>query len=180
MSDLLTQIEKDLKSGKSILTTCDELKESDFLSKLISHFVPHAEEGSPRVLLLFADDEKARTTGEFLKKSLRHLDLTVDVIVEKGNKLQQRNDLFDGTEIIVGSTKRICELYFQNGFNINKLKFFAAFDLNEQFRKSWRGQIIRIMESLPKSRIVLHGTNLDDERMEALLELVNDNLLIYE
>ena len=64
------------------------------------------------------------------EKATKEIDLTIDLVFDKGSKLKQRNDLFDGTEVIVGTTKRICELYFQNGFNIAKLKLFIVLKLS--------------------------------------------------
>jgi ATP-dependent RNA helicase RhlE len=180
MENITIPIQKDLKSGKSVITNIDEVCTSVFLTEMISFFVPKPEEGSPRILLLFSNDDQVREMGEILSKLLKPLDLTVDLILEKGKKLQQRNDLFDGTEVIIGTTRRVCELYFQNGFNVKKLKFFASFHCNEQFKKSWRGHLVRIMESLPKARILLHGPNLDDERFGSLEELVNEALNRHE
>jgi superfamily II DNA/RNA helicase len=85
--------------------------------------------------------------------------------LEKGNKVKQRNDLYDGTEIIVGTSRRVCEMYFQNGFNISKLKLFVVLKLDEQVKYGWLGFIGRIAESLPKCKQVLFLTSFDDERI---------------
>ena len=96
------------------------------------------------------------------------------------NKLQQRNDLFDGTEIIVGTTRRMAELYFQNGFNIKKLKLFIVLGLEDQMRAGYKGYIVRLSESLPKCKSLFFTTNPDEERCASYLEEFYPNIRILE
>ena len=93
-----------------------------------------------------------------LEQSFKKLDLTLDLIVEKGQRVRQRNDLFFGTELIVGTPKRICEMYFQNGFNIGELKLFMLLDLNTILKSGNKGFVNRISESLPRCRKVVVET----------------------
>jgi superfamily II DNA/RNA helicase len=86
------------------------------------------------------------------------------LVFDKGSKLKQRNDLFDGTEVIVGTTKRICELYFQNGFNIAKLKLFIVLQMDVQISKGMKGFIARLAESLPKCRQLIFTQHPKEER----------------
>ena len=55
--------------------------------------------------------------------------------------------------------------FFQNGFNISKLKLFVVLKLDEQVKYGWLGFIGRIAESLPKCKQVLFLTSFDDERI---------------
>lgn len=171
---------KTLKSGSSVLTDfpTDELLDS--ISEYLIHFVPQAAEGSPRAIVLCKNDEQAKLFHEKITKETKAIDLTVDLIFEKGNKLKQRNDLFDGTEIIVGTTRRVCELYFQNGFNIAKLKFFVVIDADEQMRLGLKGFLCRIGESLPKVRQLITATQTDEERLASYIEDFVNNLVLIE
>ncbi len=114
MSELIDQVIKQLKSRSSVVAHAEPEEYLDFLWPIVDDIIPHPEEGSPRAIIVCANNEDARHIEEYFQKAAKAKDLTVDLVVEKGNKLKQRNDLFDGTEIIVGTTRRVCEMYFQN------------------------------------------------------------------
>jgi superfamily II DNA/RNA helicase len=143
-------------------------------------FVPEAAEGSPRAVILVANDADAKAYHEVMVKAVKELDLTVDLVFEKGSKLKQRNDLFDGTEIIIGTTRRVCELYFQNGFNIGKLKLFMILQIDEQIRAGNKGYISRLAESLPKCRQIIFTRVEDEERLNDYMETFVGNYQVVE
>ena len=180
MSELIEQVIKQLKARPSVVAHAEAEEYVDFLWPIIDDIIPHAEEGSPRAIVLCGSDEEARHIEDYFQKAAKKKDLTVDLVVEKGNKLKQRNDLFDGTEIIVGTTRRVCEMYFQNGFNIKKLKLFIVLSMDDQMRAGQKGFVARLAESLPKCKQVLFARNSDDERMSSYMEefLVNTFELI--
>jgi superfamily II DNA/RNA helicase len=170
----ISAILKFLSAGKSVLGVAQLEEYEFFIPELLMEFIPQPEEGSPRAIVICKDDDTAKRIHEHTAKSVKAKDLTVDLMHEKGNKLKQRNDLFDGTEIIIGTPKRICELYFQNGFNIGKLKLFMILEFDEQMRDGKRGFIFRIAESLPKCRQLIFTKNGEEERtLDYLDQFVN-------
>lgn len=175
----VTEILRLLKAGKSVLAVGHSENYLNDIPAITKSFVPNPEEGSPRALVLCTNDEQAKLLHEITSKAVKQQDLTVDLIFEKGNKLKQRNDLFDGTEIIIGTPKRICELYFQNGFNIGKLKIFIILQMDEQMRLGHKGFISRIGESLPKCRQLIYTLNPDEERTEDYLDKFVSPITIY-
>ncbi len=179
MSELIEQVIKQLKARPSVVAHAEAEAYVDFLWPIIDDIIPHAEEGSPRAIVLCGSDEEARHIEDYFQKAAKKKDLTVDLVVEKGNKLKQRNDLFDGTEIIVGTTRRVCEMYFQNGFNIKKLKLFIVLRMDDQMRAGQKGFIARLAESLPKCKHVLFARNSNDDRMVSYMEefLVNYSIV---
>jgi superfamily II DNA/RNA helicase len=168
--DLTLRIGKALKSGHSVLGVAALEEYKNKLVEWITLFVPQAEEGSPRAIIIASSEQEAREIHELVTIGTRNLDLTVDLITEKGKKLQQRNDLFDGTEIIVGTARRICEMYFQNGFNVSKLRLFAVLEIDVQMRQGLKGYILRLAESLPKCKQLLLTKNADDTRIQEYIE----------
>jgi superfamily II DNA/RNA helicase len=132
--------------------------------------INEACEGSPRAIVVCSSDDKAHELHAIVEKICRPLDLTVDLAHDRGNKLQQRNDIFDGTEIIVGTPKRLYELYIQNGYNVSKLKLFVLDDALELFKGGYRTQISRISESLPKCQYILSSVSFSDSRINDFLD----------
>lgn len=176
----LDEILRLLKSGKSVLSTSHPENYLSILPAILKTFIPQPEEGSPRAIIICTNDEQAKMLHEITSKEVKQQDLTVDLIFEKGNKLKQRNDLFDGTEIIIGTPKRICELYFQNGFNIGKLKIFIIVQMDEQMRLGHKGYISRVGESLPKCRQLIFTLNPDEERTADYIDKFVSPVTMYD
>ena len=174
--DQLSSVSKTLRSSQGVLVNALPGQYEMQLWSLFEEHVPQPEEGSPRAILLCKDDQQARTIHAQFTQLAKAKDLTVDLIVEKGNKLQQRNDLFDGTEIIVGTTRRMAELYFQNGFNIKKLKLFVILELDLHMRQGHKGYIVRMTESLPKCKVIFFSANADEERTLGYLDEFYPNI----
>ncbi len=139
--------------------------------------VNEAAEGSPRAIIVCASDQKAHDLHAELSKYTRWLDLTVDLAHDRGNILQQRNDIFDGTEIIVANPKRLYELYIQNGFNVGKLKLLILDDMVELFRTGHKMQLIRLFESLPKCQHLYFSTTFTERRTA---EFIEEYLPVYQ
>jgi hypothetical protein len=74
----------------------------------------------------------------------------------------------------------MAELYFQNGFNIKKLKLFIVLGLEDQMRAGHKGYIVRLTESLPKCKALFFTTNPDEERSAGYLEEFFPNIRILE
>ena len=129
-------------------------------------------EGSPRCIVICADDQRANELHSRMDRIAKRLDLTLDLAHEKGNILQQRNDIFDGTEIIIGTPKRIYDLYIQNGFNVGKIKLFVLDDASELMKGNLKMHITRLVESLPKCQHLILTRNVNDRKLEDYLEEV--------
>jgi superfamily II DNA/RNA helicase len=167
-----------LKSGKNLLIDGHEGagKTTAIILSVIQK-ITEAGEGSPRALIICSTDDKAYALHTTLDRICRPLDLTVDLAHERGNKLQQRNDIFDGTEIIVGTPKRMHDLYIQNGFNVSKLKLFVLDDAIELFKGGYKAQVTRIAESLPKCQYLLSSSSFIDSR---IVDFLNDYVPVYQ
>jgi superfamily II DNA/RNA helicase len=160
-----------LKAGKNLLLEGHEgAGKTTAITISLVQKITEAGEGSPRAIVVCASDDKAHALHAYLEKICRPLDLTVDLAHDRGNKLQQRNDIFDGTEIIVGTAKRLYELYIQNGFNVSKLRLFILDDALNQFKSGYKTQLTRIAESLPKCQYILASASFSDQRIKEFLD----------
>ena len=99
------------------------------------------------------------------------MDLTIDLAHERGKQIQQRNDIFDGTEIVIGTAKRIYDLYIQSGLNLNLLRLFVIDDANQTLVKNNPGYLARFADSLPKCQILI-GAKVYNDKLEAFCEQI--------
>ncbi len=159
-----------IREGKNLIVLNDGKKGfSTLMGMACLHKVPEPQEGSPRAIMVCSSDEQAILRHEEMKSWARHMDLTIDLAHEKGHQVQQRNLIFDGTEIVVGTTKRIYDLYIQSGLNLNLLKLFIVDDVNLTLKGHNLAYLTRISDSLPKCQVII-GAKEYDKKMETLCE----------
>lgn len=170
-----------IKSGKNVLISAP-VSSGKTTTALVSIFnkVNQEYEGSPRAILLTDTIEKAETLHKKITPVCRKLDVTADLIHDKGNSIQQRNDIFDGTEIIIGNPKRIFELYLQNGINLKLLDLFIVDDLDECLSSHKQAELKRLIESLESKTQLVLLTNVYSKKVETFVESLEIPLTIIE
>lgn len=167
------------KSGShTCLIAPETTDKSDALISYVFHKVNQETEGSPRALIICSNIDRAEALSQRMQRAGRKLDVTIDLAHDKGNILQQRNDIFDGTEIIVGTPKRIHELYLQNGINLNLLELFIVEDL-EIVLQRYQMEIKRLTESMDKVQF-LFTANSPSQRIDPFLESLERPIRILE
>ncbi|HLP56485.1 MAG TPA: DEAD/DEAH box helicase family protein [Fluviicola sp.] len=141
---------------------------------------PKAFEGSPRVLVLSPTIDSVHVLHKQLTDWTRRTEIAVELGHDKGNMIQERNNIFEGADIIVGNPKRIMDLYHQNGIHINQLNLFIVDDAAEIANNpNAAAYISRLAESLPKcQRIVI--TSEITPRVEKMIELLCMNPKVME
>src|SRR5690606_11310395 len=73
---------------------------------------------------------------------------------DKGDMILQRNEIFNGTEIVVGTPRRIYDLYIQNGINFNLLDYLIIDDFDEILVSGRQMEIKRMFEALNKTQLI--------------------------
>ncbi len=131
---------------------------------------PEMLEGSPRVLWITPSWESAREKVKSFQRLMKRTDVTIEIADDKGKIIEQRNAIFEGSEILIGNPKRLLELYNQNGIHINQLSLVIIDQAETLCKDPLILQAIRrISESLPKCQklIFSEGTHA---RLEGFCE----------
>jgi superfamily II DNA/RNA helicase len=170
ISEFSNSIFTAIKSGSNLYVEAPA-SSGKTIAGIISTFqkVNKQLEGSPRVIYICSSIPEAVRVSEWMSKIAWRLDTTVDLAHHKGNMVLQRNEIFNGTEIIVGTIKRIYDLYIQNGINFNLLDCFIIDDLEEVMKENPQMEIKRMIEGLTKAQVVLMGTG-KHSKIQPLLE----------
>lgn len=113
---------------------------------------PDSYEGSPRVLIFTDTNDRALELKKYFDSTIFRSGITLEMANDKGKMIEQRNQIFDGADIILGNPKRIFDLYIQNGINLGEIKL-CIFDQVDNYPKMVP-HLIRIADSLPKSQRV--------------------------
>jgi ATP-dependent RNA helicase RhlE len=146
-----------------------DLKKVILLSSLYRS--PESYEGCPRAIIITSDSTKALELKQFFDKAIFRTEISVELAHDRGKAIEQRNTLYDGADIIIGTPKRIFDLYIQNGINLSLLKLLILDDANQQQR--YFPELIRICDSLPKCQRFVFA-----EKKNEKLEKLNEKLLV--
>jgi superfamily II DNA/RNA helicase len=109
-----------------------------------------ADDDAPRILIVCPNKEICLFIESLWIKISKRTQMIHTLVFEQGDKVKQRIALFNGADIVIGTPKRLNEMYFQNGLNINKLKYFVVFEAEKCVKASSIIHISRMTESFPK------------------------------
>ena len=131
---------------------------------------PHSYEGSPRVIILTSTVDRAHILHKQLSTWVRRTEISIELAHDKGNMVLERNNIFDGADILVANTKRALDLYIQNGIHVGQLMLFVIDDADVITRDAIMLQrIMRFAESLPKCQRLVFTSEVTP-RVEKLME----------
>ena len=169
---------KKVKQGKDILLNANMQKDVDLILFWLSIMrAPQAFEGSPRVLWITESNDRAKYLIATLQKWVRRSEIAVESANESGKKIEQRNNIFDGADIIIGTPKRVLELYNQNGFHIHQLSLFIIDELDVLSRQPTNLQHVRrVCESILKCQKLF----VNRGKHERLIPFVEEICYSYE
>jgi len=145
----------------------DNSGKSTLIAISVIHKLQYALEDAPRAIIIVANKEKAIAMKEQFDVFSKETDLRSICVFEEGKIKDQSIEVYEGTDVVIGTGKRVYELYFNHSLNLNKLKLFIIDDAEQIIKNAWQAPIDRIGESLPKCQhlIFTHDFNHKIEKL---------------
>ncbi len=138
-----------------------------------------AFENAPRALIFVKDKAAALALeGEFKKYTFR-MDLRIYSVYEEQNIEAQKNEIFEGVDIVIATPKRLNKIFYLNGINLGKLQLFIVEDSEFLIKANVFSDLIRTPQSLDRCQYLVFSTKFDD-RMVRMQELFMANAQIVE
>ncbi len=153
------------KTTLAVITTINKLKE-EF-------------EDAPRALIIVANKETAIAMKEQFQLLGKDTSLRYSLAIEGVKIEKQFEEIYFGTDVVIGTTKRVMEIYFKQSLNLNKLKLFILDDAETQIKDALQGDIDRLVQSLPKCQHLVF-TNELNAKIEKLTSKLMVNPFIVE
>ncbi len=144
-------------SGKSTLITICTIQK-----------LQTAVEDAPRAIILVANMDKALSMKAQFDLFTKETDLRVLCMFEEGKINKQSVEVYEGADVVIGTAKRVHELYFNHSLNVNKLKLFIIDDAELMIKNAWQSPVDRLGESLPKCQHLVF-TNEYTVKVEKLI-----------
>jgi superfamily II DNA/RNA helicase len=133
-----------------------------------------ADDDAPRILIVAPNKDICLWVESMWLKISKRTQMIHTLVFEQGDKVKQRIALFNGADIVIGTPKRLNEMYFQNGLNINKLKYFIVFEAEKCVKASSVIHIARMTDSFPKCQKWIID-NIEGKNTLKLSENILDN-----
>lgn len=140
------------KSGKSTLLSISAIQN-----------LKRPMDEAPKVLIIVGTAEKGKNLVNLLEQLATDTGLRVNSAFEGGDLDEDAADIYEGTDIVVGTAKQVLDIYFSRSLNLNKIKLFILDDPEWIIKNAWQGHIDRLALSLPKCQRLVFTTELNDK-----------------
>lgn len=145
-------------------------KTTSIVTGVLQRLEKQSEDDAPRAVIIVTDKEKTLEMEAIFARLGRRMDLITEIIHDKGHKVQQRNALYTGADIVIGTAKRLYEMYIANGLNLSKIKMLIIDDAEAILKAGLQTQILRLVESISKCQYIMINDEYTD-RMKKSSEL---------
>ncbi|MCX7550394.1 DEAD/DEAH box helicase [Xanthomarina sp. F2636L] len=129
---------------------------------VVQNLKGEAFEEAPRAIVFAKDKEAVLEMYREFRKFTSRTDLRVYCVYEEYNLDAQRDDIYNGIDILITTPKRFNKLFFMNNINIRKLQMFVVDDAGFLFRGSHLSDVSRLPESLEKCQYIVFSKKYDE------------------
>lgn len=155
-----------IKAGDSLFAIAPEGsgKTTSIVLGVIQKLKGRAIGEVPRALIVVKDKQAALELELEFAAFLKGTDLRVYLAYREQNIDDQIEAIYVGVDVVIATPKRLNEIYFRNGINLNNLKLFIVEDAEFLFGNIGFGEVTRMSESIGKCQYLIF-TNREDKRL---------------
>lgn len=152
-----------IKSGANLFGVAPEAsgKSTALVISVLQKLGGSAFEDAPRALVIVKDKQAALLLEETFEKFTRHTDLRVYSAYEKVDIQNQKEAIYDGVDIVIGTPQRINKLFSITGINLGQLKIFIVEDAQFLMATSDFKSLIRIPVHLNNCQYVVFSSEFN-------------------
>lgn len=121
-----------------------------------------AFEDAPRALIFVKDKQAALDLELEFNAFKKGTDLRVYCAYEEHNIETQRDEIYVGTDIVIATPKRLNQIFYLNGINLNKLQLCIIEDADFIFRGNHLAEVTRTPESIGKCQYLVFASKFDN------------------
>jgi len=170
-----------IKSGANIFAVAPDNsgKTTSLILTTLQRIKDYEERDNPRTVIFVKDKAAALELEERFEPFIKHFNLTTYSVYEELAEKIQKDAIYEGVDIVIGTAKRINKLYLMNGINLNDMDTIIVDDANELPRIDFAKDIVRISDSFPKCQFIVFSTEYD-EKLKSLKDSFMFNALLIE
>lgn len=131
----------------------------------------YSEQRQPRVLIVVPTRELVVQVVEEISKLTKYMSVRCAGVYGASNINKQKQIVHDGLDILVGTPGRIIDLTLSRTLQFNSIKKLIIDEAEEMLNLGFRGQLLKILDSMPPRRQnILFSATLNEE-VEELIEI---------
>tara|TARA_R100000935_G_C2816908_1_gene157759 strand:- start:554 stop:1174 length:621 start_codon:yes stop_codon:yes gene_type:complete len=149
------------KTTAMIISTIQQLKSEAYMD-------------APRALIYVKDKESALDLEQKFKAFTRYMDLRIYCAYDEQNIDHQKDDIYEGVDIVIATPKRINKLFSITGINLGELQLMILEDAHDLLQRTANNAIYRISQSITKCQYLVFTENMNP-KLEKLEETFMKN-----
>lgn len=136
----------------------------------ILRLLPFSNQRSPRVLILVPTRELAVQVAEEVKKLTTYISIRCVAVYGGGNINIQKQQVYDGVDILVGTPGRIIDLTLSRTLQFNTIQKLVIDEVDEMLNLGFRAQLLQILDKLPEKRQNIMFSATLNEDVETMID----------
>jgi ATP-dependent RNA helicase RhlE len=136
-----------------------------------------AFEEAPRAIIMTASKEKTFEMEEQFKSLGKHTNLRTFVVFDQGKIQYQKDMIYEGIDILIGTQNRLIELIKIMGIPMTKVKVFVIDDAETIPLDKYPKYVYRIAENIGKSQLLIVANKWTD-KFNSLNEKIMKNPIV--
>ncbi|WP_424493002.1 DEAD/DEAH box helicase [Salinimicrobium sp. GXAS 041] len=152
-----------IKSGANVFGIAPEGsgKTTALIIGTIQQLKAEAFQDAPRALIFVKDKEAALELEEKFQIFLKNTSLRIFSAFDEPNIENQKNEIYEGVDIVISTPKKLKKLFKISGINLNELKILAVEDADFLVKTSDFNDLIGIPEHVSKCQFLVFSEALD-------------------
>jgi superfamily II DNA/RNA helicase len=168
-----------IKSGRDML--CMAGKGSGKSTTLVVSVLQRLKaelEDNPRAVIVVANKERALEMKTEFARLGEYTDLRVHTACDDEKIDVQKDKIYMGTDVVIGTAKRLNQIYTLYALNLGAVKIFAIDDAELVIKNLNYLQLDRLARSLPKSQKVVFAHTITEWVERFANEFMNNDEII--
>jgi len=169
-----------IKSGRDLLCVArkDSGKSTTIVVSVLQRLKAELDD-TPRAVIIVANKERALEMKNEFDRLGAYTDLRVHTACEDEKIDIQKDKIYMGSDVVIGTAKRLNQIYSLYALNLGVVKILAIDDAELVIKNLNYLQIDRLTESLPKAQKIVFA-NFLTEWVERLADTFMNNQEIIE
>lgn len=152
-----------IKSGRDLICIADDEtgKSTTIIISLLQKLKTSLDD-NPRAIVVVADVDRANALKAEFERLGNYTDLRVFTACEDQRIDDQKDKIYMGSDVVIGTPKRLNQLYSVYALNLTMTKIFAIDDADEVLKSFNYPQFDRLSESMPRAQKIIFASQVTD------------------
>jgi superfamily II DNA/RNA helicase len=152
-----------IKSGRDLICIADdETGKSTTIVIGVLQKLKASLDDNPRAIVVVADTDRANVLKAEFERLGSYTDLRVFTACEDQRIDNQKDQIYMGSDVVIGTPKRLNQLYSVYALNLTMTKIFAIDDAEEVIKSVNYPQFDRLSESMPRAQKLIFASHVTD------------------